>query len=773
MKKISERFSVDSALLKELGERLVTTPHVALAELVKNSYDADATEVKVTIREDEHGGPEIVVSDNGSGMTLKEIKNYWMRIGNKHKGDELKSKRFGRPLSGNKGIGRFCVRRLGTQVRVESVAMLNNGIQRNILEIDWTKFTPGTEVGKVDVKGTTSIVANGETGLTLTMNGHREIDWKHLEDKRSYHYLLRQLATLTANIGAKRKSFEDDPGFNVILDAPSLEYGHDVAGILDDDNTGAFAIDIRERLVNAGWAFLTAKIKKGGKIHCEIQAGPPVGQQSHDSSLKLKNLTDISLHLAIFVEEPGWNRDEKLVPLGKLNGILKEWGGVQISHKGMRVFPYGDPTDDWLEIEKDRARRFGRAPEELLEFVETLRTRTPSLDPGRVLLNTLSAKAFLGGVEIGVKQNGLEQRADRQGFVENVTFNELKRFSRYAVNWAMIWRDFVIKERERTKVDKFRKELEKSQGGKTIEKSSQGDFAFKALRGGIKKLRKDPSTITDDEVKTLSSAAGLLEAELKTTRSDLVRFQLVASAATLSLLYHHEIQFLSSSLDSLSAELQEAVFSFKGELKKSCEQVLEALIVSKENLDALASMTQEMGVLDRRAEATTLDLSLNVERAVARFRRICETYHIEIIPNVDEGLLVGPMLKGELAAVILNVLSNAIKAVIAGGGKKSLIELSGQQVGKKVCLEIKDNGIGVSDDECDSVFMPLVSDPSARLYDALEERLDQSERQLLGHGSGLGLSIVKGIVERRDGSVEFVKPSAGWATNLRILFKAP
>ena len=40
------QFAVDSALLGELGEKLVSTVHVALAELVKNAYDADAKEVK-------------------------------------------------------------------------------------------------------------------------------------------------------------------------------------------------------------------------------------------------------------------------------------------------------------------------------------------------------------------------------------------------------------------------------------------------------------------------------------------------------------------------------------------------------------------------------------------------------------------------------------------------------------------------------------------------------------------------------------------------------
>ncbi len=772
MKIISENFSVDSALLKELGERLVTTPHVALAELVKNSYDADATEVRVTIRENERGGPEIVVADNGCGMNLQQIKDYWMRIGNTHKGNELKSKRFGRPLSGNKGIGRFCVRRLGTQVRVESSAEIDRGIQHNILEIDWTKFTPGTDVGGVEVQGTTNRTPSGETGLKLTMTGHKIIEWRYLEDKRSYNYLLRQLAMLTANAGSQREGFENDPGFRVILNAPSLQFGHDVAGMLDDGED-TFAIDMRDSLMNAGWALLTGHVDEKGHIHCEIQAGSPVGNQTHESGIRLNHLKGVSMEVAIFVEETGWNRNETLVPLGKLNEILNEWGGIQVRHKGMRVFPYGDPGDDWLEIDRDRSRRFGRAPDELQDFVETLRSRTPSLDPGRVLLNILSAKAYLGGVEIDESQEGLEQKADRQGFVQNATFNELQHFTRYCVNWAMIWRDFAIRERERAKVEKFRNELERRQGGKEIPATEQGDFAFRVIQNGLKQLRKDPAAITDDQVKGLMSAAGLLEAEFKANRSDLVRFQLVASAATLSLLYHHEVQFLASTLDSLAAELREAVTTLKGNLKTRCEEVLEALTASKESLDALADLTQDMGILDRKAQASSLDLAMNVDRAISRFKRVCDTYRIEIIPRIEEGLLVGPMLKGELAAVLLNVLSNSIKAAIAGGNKKGLIELHGYRIGKKICLEIKDNGIGLSSEERGSVFMPLVSDPSARLYDALEERLDQSERQLLGQGSGLGLSIVRGILERHDGMAEFREPGSGWATNLHLEFKTP
>jgi signal transduction histidine kinase len=76
-----------------------------------------------------------------------------------------------------------------------------------------------------------------------------------------------------------------------------------------------------------------------------------------------------------------------------------------------------------------------------------------------------------------------------------------------------------------------------------------------------------------------------------------------------------------------------------------------------------------MGILDRKAEAGRLDLARQAERAIARFKRVAEAYRIEISERIDDGILVGPMLKGELAAILLNVLSNVIKAVIAGGKK--------------------------------------------------------------------------------------------------------
>lgn len=79
------QFTVDSALLGELGERLVEQVHYALVELVKNSYDADATHVTIKFSENDSGMNEIHIIDDGVGMNHSEVQNYWMRIATTNK----------------------------------------------------------------------------------------------------------------------------------------------------------------------------------------------------------------------------------------------------------------------------------------------------------------------------------------------------------------------------------------------------------------------------------------------------------------------------------------------------------------------------------------------------------------------------------------------------------------------------------------------------------------------------------------------------------------
>ena len=114
-------FTIDAELLRELGERLVGKHHVALAELIKNSYDADATEVtiKLTLNKDSPNKSSIEIIDNGHGMTFDEFKNFWMRIGTTHK-KEKQSKNLGRLMTGSKGVGRLAVQFLANELTIRT-----------------------------------------------------------------------------------------------------------------------------------------------------------------------------------------------------------------------------------------------------------------------------------------------------------------------------------------------------------------------------------------------------------------------------------------------------------------------------------------------------------------------------------------------------------------------------------------------------------------------------------------------------------------------------
>ena len=107
----NQRFYIDAKTLIHLGRDSIKDHSTALLELVKNSYDADATKVDIEIFSETKD--LIRVADNGFGMTPDELKNSWLRIGYSGKRVSTKSK-LGRRKTGEKGIGRISTDRLGS-----------------------------------------------------------------------------------------------------------------------------------------------------------------------------------------------------------------------------------------------------------------------------------------------------------------------------------------------------------------------------------------------------------------------------------------------------------------------------------------------------------------------------------------------------------------------------------------------------------------------------------------------------------------------------------
>src|SRR6266511_2815559 len=131
-------FRPRARLVSILGEHLISDQAVGLIELVKNAYDADATEVLVELTG--LARPEttaVIVRDNGSGMTASDIEGKWLSPAVDHKERDKRENRrtkLGRLPIGEKGVGRFAVQQMGRKLELTTRALSGTEI---VVRVDW------------------------------------------------------------------------------------------------------------------------------------------------------------------------------------------------------------------------------------------------------------------------------------------------------------------------------------------------------------------------------------------------------------------------------------------------------------------------------------------------------------------------------------------------------------------------------------------------------------------------------------------------------------
>lgn len=742
-------FTVDSALLEELGEKLVETVHIALVELVKNSYDADATEVEILFTRDKKGKSEIHIIDNGKGMDYDAVQKFWMRIATTNKDASNISKIFGRPLTGAKGIGRFSCRRLGDNLELITYGTkkgdkvgLQARVERTVVKFPWADFSPGTDVTEIDCEGSTSLVTNHETGTTLIIRDISE-EW----NTRGWNWLKRQLAVLSANRGLKRNGYAADPGFTIKITAPEFEGG---------------VRDIREDFINAGWGTLTAHINKHHQAVCTLEA-MGIGRKTITSSIKFPSLKDISLEIGIMVSDRLQMRDTSTISITNLQQILPDWGGVQVKYKNFRVFPYGD--DDWLNIDKDRGiRRHASKINELTAFAATLR----GVDPSRSLLNLLSMRSYMGSVEIGEEAEGFEMKLNREGFLQSDAVDELKTFVRYAIDWSTIYRDYSIRQetmfQSKLAIENFEDLIQQK-----LEPVKYVESAVDYLENEVRSITRIlPELERKDTRESFFKATEVIRKHNETNKAELLHLRLVASTSTLLLIFSHEVKSLLGLLEQSKNSL--TILSNKLDIKDRNEvlKITSNFGDLKLRLDDLLQLTSLVGTDHKQTKPGQVALKNKIIRVEKVFSLITSKYNIEIdYSEVPNNIVLTNILEAEVYSILLNVLSNSIKSVIAGG-KNRKIQIEAKRNAGRNIIYIRDTGLGLDPEKFDEVFIPFVSDPDNLLYNNLEKRLNPEDKLIVGSGSGLGLGIIKEIVNAHDGEVSFKKPKDNWKTELKI-----
>ncbi|NJO89974.1 MAG: hypothetical protein HC831_14270 [Chloroflexia bacterium] len=125
-------FTVSARTARLIGQENFANAEGAIIELVKNSYDAEASICVVIV---DPVNDCIRILDNGDGMTEKIIRNQWMTIGTDDKKLNFRTK--SRVKTGAKGIGRFALDRLGKSSILVSKTLESEGL---VWDVDWNQF---------------------------------------------------------------------------------------------------------------------------------------------------------------------------------------------------------------------------------------------------------------------------------------------------------------------------------------------------------------------------------------------------------------------------------------------------------------------------------------------------------------------------------------------------------------------------------------------------------------------------------------------------------
>ena len=407
-------FRPRARILQLLGDELIGSPRLAVFELVKNAYDADAENVRVVLNDVECRDASIVVEDDGDGMTLEVIRDIWLVPGHDHRSrqrKDLRRTRLNRLPLGEKGVGRFAAHKLGNRIELVTRARER---RECVVSIKWDLLIRKTnlEDAKVQVVTRDPIVFGGsKTGTRITISKLRGSGWTRGEVRR----LQRQITSIASPFTDRSDRFK------TWLEAPGRE------------DWLADVPDVEVLLKRAPWRFWF-KFNRGSfdwkysfeGIHGigiprrtierteKLQIPPErdvdafgIGQSARRSRAR-SVVARASMAKGIGPVE-GWfhvfDRDRAVLNrLGEsqlIRNYLDENGGIRVYRDNVRVYNYGEPGDDWLGL-------------------DLRRINTP--------VRNISRNIVIGAVDLSLeKSRKLVEKTNREGFVENLEFRQLQR----------------------------------------------------------------------------------------------------------------------------------------------------------------------------------------------------------------------------------------------------------------------------------------------------------------------------------------------------------
>jgi signal transduction histidine kinase len=663
----TEHLRFAPSILVRLGEELIPHPDQGVIELARNSYDADARTCRVELTSAGRGGGTLRVSDDGIGMTRDEIERGFLVLGRSLK---TRSRRTpgGRLQVGDKGLGRLAAMRLGDAATVRTRPKAEPGVEYAIT-FDWTAFEYADTVESVPIDVRRSQTGASQ-GTDIEVSGLRA------------RFGRREVQRLARGLLLLADPFAHERGFRPTLSGTEFR-------------------DLEKRVrvgyLNQADLRLTAEVKRGrASARVVDQSGRKRWTAVHadltPSDDKFE-CPDAKLDVWIFLRAATRFAPRTDVRVGELRAWLDTVGGVHLYRRGLRVSPYGDAGQDWLDM-------------------NLARVRDPELRP--------ATNTVVGRVIVDDAGDALIEKTDRTGFIENDSFLELRRFAVAALDWLARER---VAERERLR---------------RAERATVTKGATTAKR----RVKEAIEVVPKSQRKELSAAVQSLERaherESEALRQDLQLYRTLGTVGATVAVFGHEAAKPASQIAEIGKSLRSRVSrllsdAFEGALA----QRFDLLLRYAARLQSFSALPVRL--LERpKRQWRELELNAAVSDAADLFRPFLNEAGVELRLELADSPL---RMRGSVAAIesiLTNFVLNSIAALRPTPDSKPqerLIVVRTDRTRNQILLRVLDSGKGISGIRLDDIWLP---------------------GQTTTNGTGLGLTIVRDTVSDLGGSVQAV-----------------
>lgn len=738
-------FRVSSGLKNIIGRDLISDKYIAIFELVKNSYDAQAHNVSISFSEAANGSPSIIISDDGFGMNYKDIIDKWLFVAYSEKKKQNRKESdyrndFKRNIAGAKGVGRFSCDRLGSKLRL--IAKKEEEAVAHYIDIDWNDFEYDDHMEFINIPvdyHAGDFPSNASHGAILEITDLRE-NWERSDIIRLKKSLMKLISPDFHNEAEDKFEITINAVSELNKDKELIQKG-DVAS--RDLVNGVIVNDVFEKL-NIKTTNLSLDISEDGKeIKTTLADRGQVIFEIVEKNVKYLLLHNI--HISLFY----LNRIAK-TNFTRLMGIEPvNYGSVFVYKNGFRVNPYGDPNEDFFGIDKRKSQGYNR-------FLGT-----------REIMGRISISGDNDGfIETSSRAHGFIQTSEFESLSDLFVQKVLKVLERYVVN-VIDWNNPNEAENEISPAevsDKILAEFADLSAKNDIISIKYDEAIFTrdtnanedSLSASLKKLQKTADKTQNESLYELINTVKKQTDKIKKQNTELEEENRKKAAdlkkeKDAGVIKDKQIFFLKGAANNNISNLingMHAVFTQSEAIKGNLDLLEETILANDLDKEELIDLVREIKKSNRKINKLSelaihggqnlkSESAQDIKSFIAEYLKSELTIKgISTSIDSDNKAFLCFFDSASIGLIIDNVYSNSLKA----RSDKMTIRIEDSQ--KYVSVGFYDNGIGLPDNiSLDSIFE----------YGATTT--DKSVHR----GFGVGLCHIKQLTYDMGGAVEYDK----------------